>query len=96
MKSIVEILTDKKAGIDSTEAESAEIKGIIRDMIRLFPEEFFEAMDESHIASSVVVRIGEKTGIYTGFSKITNCHHFSMYDGSTIKRQSLATIEFKL
>ncbi len=41
---------------------------------------------------NTIVTIRGKRGEYTGFSYITMCHHFSMYDGSCIKLSELETI----
>lgn len=41
---------------------------------------------------NTIVTIDGKRGEYTGFSYITMQHHFSMYDGSTIKMSELDTI----
>jgi len=39
-----------------------------------------------------IVTINGNSGEYTGFSYITMCHHFSMYNGSTIKLSEMQTI----
>jgi len=40
------------------------------------------------------VTINNKRGEYTGYSDITKKHHFSMYDGSVIKLDSLDGVKF--
>lgn len=69
------------------------------DTARLFSPVWEKAFTVAEVpntpepAPKKIIEIKGKKGEYTGFSNISCCHHFSMYDGSVIKLSELETIK---